>query len=180
MKTNSKSEWVVSLENSAEKIGGEILLIENVMVDYTRPYSEIILNARKREGKQMDPSEHQALEIANKCEPSKHEAIKETVVLFRYSDWMRMELNAGYKKAIEWGLSNNLCKTTLHVPLAVIEQNPYLFSGICMSYVVATANCNNRSYFASYRRYFRSDVGAGTYCQFQSGLKEAWFSFIIK
>lgn len=178
MKTNSKSDWRLSLEDGAKKIGAEILLSENVMVDYTKTYSEIILKARGIEKEQMNPSEHRALIIANKCEPSKHETIKETVVLFRYSDWMKMS-DEDYSQAIEWGLSNNLYKTTLHVPLAVIEQNPHLFDKTCMRFVVATAICDN-GYFACYRNrdFLRDPCGAGIYCQYESGLMEAWFSFV--
>ena len=128
------NDWFLKLQKSAEKIGGRVYLIPKLVVDYTRPHNEAAMAGGPQTG-----SNYNVLKVADKYQPSENKATEETIVLF---NWPKG--GGSYSKAIEWGLSNGLLRTTPHVSFAIGEQklNLNYELGPNPMYVVETTGCS--------------------------------------
>ncbi len=125
--------WFEKLQAEAQKIGARVHLIR-LKVDYTKPHNESAMAGGPQTG-----SNYNVLKVADKYQPSENKVTEETIILF---NWING--SGSYSKAIEWGLSNGLLKTTPHVPFAIGEQFPNLNYelGPNPMYVVETTGCS--------------------------------------
>lgn len=161
--------WFEKLQAEAQKIGARVHLIR-LKVDYTKPHNESAMA-----GGPQTPANYNVLKVADKYQPSENEVTEETIILFNW-------INGGgsYSKAINWGLSNGLLKTTPHVPFAIGEQFPNLnyTLGLNPMYVVETTGCSfrddARACFVCWRGARRKSRLA---CQSAFGDGNDWFAF---
>ena len=125
--------WFTNLQAEAKKIGARIHLITNLSVDYTKPHNDAAMT-----GGPQTESNYNVLKVADLYQPSENKVTTETIILFNWPNG-----GGNYQKAIEWGLSNNLLKTTPHVPFAIGENYPKLNYelGSNPMYVVETTGC---------------------------------------
>lgn len=117
------TQWFQNLQESAEVIGGQVYLISNLVVDYTRPLKEAAMA-----GGPQTPSDSGVLNWADNYQLFGNKA-EETIVLFSWKNSYKKEegdpvfrSRGNYQEAVEWGLLNGLLKTTPHVPFAIGEQ----------------------------------------------------------
>lgn len=108
--------WFIKLQAEAEKVGGRVHLISNLVVDYSRPHNKAAMAG----GPQTGPNSN-VLKVDYKYEPLDRKKVTKTILLFNWPTPY-----GSYKKAVKWGLSNGLHKTTPHVPFAIGEQFPKL------------------------------------------------------
>lgn len=163
-------EWFRELQKNAEDIGARVHFIPKLVIDYTKPYNESAI-----EGGPDTPSNYNVLKIDDKYFISENEVKKEIIVLFNW-----INLGESYSKAIRWGLSHNLRKTTPHVPFAIGKYFPRINQELKSNliYILETTGCSYGGHpFASYvlwnnsKRY--SDFGGQSNFSDNNG----WFAF---
>ena len=161
--------WFEKLQIEASKIGARVHLVR-IKVDYTKSHNEAALAGGPQTG-----SDYNVLKVGDKYQPSENKMTDEAIVLF---NWIKG--GGSYQKAVEWGLSNGLSKTTPHIPFAIGEQFPNLnyTLGPNPMYVVETTGCSfNGSanaccvYWRDAERFSALDWR----CDF--GGDRAWFAF---
>ena len=163
-------DWFQKLEASAKAIGARVYLIPKLVVDYTKPHNESAMA-----GGPQTPSNYNVLKVADKYQPSENKVTEETIVLFNWEKG-----GGSYPKAIEWGLSNGLLRTTPHVPFAVGEQKPNLNYelGPNPMYVVETTGCSfGGSASACYVWWSAAKRESSLYWQDYFGYGNGWFAF---
>ncbi len=127
------NDWFKKLQTEAEKIGARVHLIENLSVDYTKSHNDAAMAGGPQTG-----SDYNVLKVGDLYQPE-NKIINETIVLLNWPKGDR-----SYQKAVEWGLSNGLRKTTPHVSFVVGEKYPKFNYeiGSNPSYVVETTGCS--------------------------------------
>ena len=125
-------EKIQNLKLEAEKIGARIFVTE-LSVDYTKSHNESAMLGGPQTG-----SDYNVLKVGNLYQPE-NKIINETIILLNWPNG-----DGSYQKAVEWGLSNGLRKTTPHVPFTVGEKYPKFNYeiGSNPSYVVETTGCS--------------------------------------
>ncbi len=114
------TQWFQELQKSAEAIGARIYLIENLILDYTKTFSEAaLLGGPQTIELRRDDGDNIFQVVPGRT--SKRVATEETIVLF---NWPKG--NGEFDKHVRWGISNGLLTTTPLVPFAIGEQYPKL------------------------------------------------------
>lgn len=129
----SQQIWFEKLQAETRKINGELYLIQDLVVNYTKPHNEAAMLG----GPQTRP-DYNVLKVTDLYQPSENKEVSETIILLSTK-------NNGerHQKIIQWGLSVGLRTTTPHVPFAIGENLPnlnYSF-GLKKTYVVETTGC---------------------------------------
>jgi len=108
----SINPWFEKLKAEAQKIGARVRLIKDLSVDYTKPHNDAAMAGGPETGSDCD-----VLKVGDFYQ-TENKIINEMIVLLSWPT------NGGgsLRKAIGWGLSNGLLRTTPHVPFAIGEQ----------------------------------------------------------
>lgn len=129
---DSWPQKIQELKLTAEKIGARIFVTE-LSVNYTKSHNDAAMVGGPQTG-----SGYNVLKVGDLYQPE-NKVINETIVLLNWP-----EGGGSYQKAVEWGLSNGLRKTTPHVPFTIGEKYPKFNYeiGSNPSYVVETTGCS--------------------------------------
>ena len=124
--------WFEKLQSKASKIGARVHLIK-IRIDYTRPYAESV----KAGGPQTNSGSF-VFKVADIYHLPENKIKDEVIVLLNWANGY-----GSYKKAVEWGLSSGLHKTTPYVPFAIGEQFPEINYEIGPNpmYIIETTGC---------------------------------------
>ena len=106
--------WFEKLQVEASKIGARVHLLK-LRVDYTKPFNDAVMA-----GGPQTSTDSCVFKVFDKYQTiEKNMIIDETIILLNWEKGYE-----SYQKAVEWGLSKGLKKTTYHVPFTIGEQFP--------------------------------------------------------